>query len=133
MVFPPFFNLHLNLATRSSGSEPQSAPSLIFSDCIELLHFCCKEYNQSDLGIGHLVMSMCIGLLLCCWKKLFAMTSAFSWPNSISLCPASFLYSKAKFAIYSRYLLISYFFIPVHYNENDIIFVVSSRRSCRFL
>ena len=29
-------------------------------------------------------------ILLCCWKKLFAMTSAFSWPNSISLCPASF-------------------------------------------
>ena len=29
-------------------------------------------------------------LLLCCWKRMFAMTSAFSWQNSISLCPASF-------------------------------------------
>ena len=28
-------------------------------------------------------------LLLCCWKRVFAMTSAFSWQNSISLCPAS--------------------------------------------
>ena len=28
--------------------------------------------------------------LLCRWKKLFAMTSAFSWQNSVSLCPASF-------------------------------------------
>ena len=27
---------------------------------------------------------------LCCWKRVFAMTSAFSWQNSISLCPASF-------------------------------------------
>ena len=28
--------------------------------------------------------------LLCCWKAVFAMTSGFSWQNSISLCPASF-------------------------------------------
>ena len=27
---------------------------------------------------------------LCCWKMVFATTSAFSWQNSISLCPASF-------------------------------------------
>ena len=27
---------------------------------------------------------------MCCWKRVFAMTSAFSWQNSISLCPASF-------------------------------------------
>ena len=35
------------------------------------------------------MMSMC-GLLLCCWKRVFSMTSAFSWQNSISLCPTSF-------------------------------------------
>ena len=29
-------------------------------------------------------------LLLCCWKRVFAMTSAFSRQNSISLCPGSF-------------------------------------------
>ena len=33
MVFPTFFNLSLNLAIRSSLSEPQSAPSLVFADC----------------------------------------------------------------------------------------------------
>ena len=27
---------------------------------------------------------------MCCWKRVFAMTSAFSWQNSASLCPASF-------------------------------------------
>ena len=51
--------------------------------------FGCKEYNQSDFSVDHLVMSMC-SLLLCCWKRVFAMISAFSWQNSISLCPASF-------------------------------------------
>ena len=29
-------------------------------------------------------------LLLCCWKRVFAMTSLFSWQNSVSLCPDSF-------------------------------------------
>ena len=28
--------------------------------------------------------------LLCCWKRVFAMTCVFSWQNSVSLCPASF-------------------------------------------
>ena len=27
---------------------------------------------------------------LCCWKRVVAMNSVFSWQNSISLCPASF-------------------------------------------
>ena len=38
VVFPTFFNLSLNFATRSSWSEPQSAPGLVFADCTELLH-----------------------------------------------------------------------------------------------
>ena len=38
MVFHTFFNFSLNLAVRSSWSEPQSAPGLVFVDCIELLH-----------------------------------------------------------------------------------------------
>ena len=38
VVFPTFFNLSLNLAIRSSWSEPQSAPGLIFAGCTELLH-----------------------------------------------------------------------------------------------
>ena len=38
VVFPTFFNLSLNLAIRNSRSEPQSAPGLVFADCIELLH-----------------------------------------------------------------------------------------------
>ena len=28
--------------------------------------------------------------LLCGWKRVFVVTSAFSWQNSVSLCPASF-------------------------------------------
>ena len=38
VVFPTFFNLSLNVVIRSSRSEPQSAPGVVFSDCIKLLH-----------------------------------------------------------------------------------------------
>ena len=31
-----FFNFNLNLAIRSSWSEPQSAPGLVFADCKEM-------------------------------------------------------------------------------------------------
>ena len=46
--------------------------------------------------------------------------------------PSFILYFKAKLACYSRYLLTSYFCIPVPYDGKDIFFFgVSSRRSCR--
>ena len=38
---------------------PQSAPGLVFADCIELLQLGCKEHNQCDFGIDYLVISMC--------------------------------------------------------------------------
>ena len=45
--------------------------------------------------------------------------------------PCLILYSKAKLACYSRYLLTSYFCIPVPYDEKDIFFGVNFTRSCR--
>ena len=59
VVFPTFFNLSLNFAVRSSWSEPQTAPGLIFTDYIELIHPWVEEHNQSNFSIDHLVMSMC--------------------------------------------------------------------------
>ena len=49
------------------------------------------------------------------------MTSVFSWQLCQPL-PCFILYSKAKLACYSRYLLISYVCIPVLYDEKDIFF-----------
>ena len=46
MVFPTFFNLSLNLAIRSSWSEQQSAPSLVFADYIELLHLSARKRKE---------------------------------------------------------------------------------------
>ena len=55
----------------------------------------------------------------------------FSWQNSISLFFCFILYSKAKFACYSRCFLTSYFSIPVPYNESTSFWGVTFRRSCR--
>ena len=55
------------------------------------------------------------------------MTSVFSLPNSINLCPALFCTLKTKLAYYSGYLLTSYFCIPFPYDEKDIFFC------CQFL
>ena len=51
MVIPTLFSLSLNLPIRSSWSEPQSTPGLVFADCIELFHFGYKECNQNMLKI----------------------------------------------------------------------------------
>ena len=48
MVFPTFFNWSLNLAIRSSWSEPQSAPGLVFADCIELLHLWLQRIRSTS-------------------------------------------------------------------------------------
>ena len=45
MVFPTFFNFSLNLAIRSSWSEPQSAPGLVFVDCG-------SDHKLLGLGLG---------------------------------------------------------------------------------
>ena len=38
----------------------------------------------------------CVDFLLCCWKRVLAMTSVFSWQNSVSLCPASLCAPRPK-------------------------------------
>ena len=83
--------------------------------------FSCKEQNQSDFSIDHLVMFMC-RVFYCvvergvCYDQCILLAKL-CYPLSCFI-----LYSKAKFACYSRYLLTSYFCIPVPYDEKDIFF-----------
>ena len=89
--FPYFLQFKSEFCNKESWSEPLSAPSLVFADCIELLHLWLQRilsiwfwyWPSGDVHVeSH---------LLCCWKRVFAMTSAFSWQNSVSLCPALFV------------------------------------------
>ena len=59
--------------------------------------------------------------VLCCWKRVFAMTTAFSWQNSISLCPASFC-TPRQICLLLQVSLDFLLCTPVPYNEKDISF-----------
>ena len=46
---------------------------------------------MSKVGANYIWWCPCVcSLLLCCWKRVFAMTNVFSWQNSVNLCPSSF-------------------------------------------
>ena len=53
----------------------RASPSLAAKDIINLI----SDWPSGDVHVS--------SLLLCCWKRVFAMTSAFSWQNSVSLWP----------------------------------------------
>ena len=58
--------------------------------------------------------------LVLCGKSCFSVQNILN--KTVSFC--FILYSKIKLACYSGYLLVSYFCIPVLYDENDIFFLL---------
>ena len=75
VILPAFFSFSLNFAIRSSWYEPQSSPSLVFTDCRELLRLPVQRtwstwfhyWPRGDVDMqSH---------LLGCGKWVFAMTS----------------------------------------------------------
>ena len=79
LVFPTFFYLSLNLAIRSLWPEPQSAPSLVFANCIERASLYLAAKNIINL-ISVLTIWWCprVESPLVLLKRVLAMTSAFS-------------------------------------------------------
>ena len=59
VAFLAFFNLSLKFAIKNLSSEHPLVPSLVFADCIELLHLWLKKYNPSYFIVDLMVMSMC--------------------------------------------------------------------------
>ena len=88
MVYHTFFNLRPNFAIRSSWSELQSAPSLVCDDCRVSPSSATK--NVILISVLPICWCPCVESSLVLLEEVFAMTSAFSWQNSIGLCPASF-------------------------------------------
>ena len=87
----------------SSQSEPQSVPGLFFFfSFFCLLHRCSPP--SAAKNIIHLILELTIQVhvqshLLCCSKRVFAMSSALSSQNSISLCPASICTPKPNLPV----------------------------------
>ena len=69
-------------------------------------------------------------LLLCRWKRVFAATSAFSWKNSVSLCPASSCTPRSNLPVISgvSWLPTFAFQFPIMKSTS---FGVLRSRSCR--
>ena len=57
--------------------------------------------------------------------------SAFSWQNSVKLCPASFYTPRPNLLVTPHYLLISYFAFQPPMTKKTSFWGISSRRSCR--
>ena len=94
MVFPTFFNLSLNFAIRSSWSKSQSAPGLVFADCVELLHLWLqKPQNKSDFVLT-IWWCPCVESSLVLLEEGVCYDQCISWQNSVSLCPALFCIPK---------------------------------------
>ena len=106
----------------SSWSEPQSPLGLIFADSVELLHFFCKEYNQSDFNIDHLVISMCRVISWVVGKGSLLWPACSLDKTHVSLCPASFCNSRPNLPVILGIFLTSYFHIPTSYDEKNIFF-----------
>ena len=90
VVFPTFFSSTLNFAIRSSWSEPQSAPGLVFADCIELLHLWLQRIKLIWFSVLTIWWCPRVESSLVLLKEGICYNSVFSWQNSVSLCPASF-------------------------------------------
>ena len=79
-------------------------------------------------NIINLTLVLTIWWCLCVESSLVLLEEDVGYDQCVLLAklywplPCFILYSKAKFACYSRYLLTSYFCISVPYNEKDIFF-----------
>ena len=124
------FNLCLNFGTRSSWSEPQSAPSLVFADCIELLHLQLQKiYNLSDFSIDHLLMSM--------WRLVFCVVGrgCLLWPvSSLGKTLLAFVFcfsSRSNLSVTSGISWLPTFACQLPIKKRISFSGVSSRRPCR--
>ena len=68
-------------------------------------------------------------LLLYCWKWVFAMTSAFSLQNSVSLCPASFCTPRPNLPVTPGISWLSTFAFQSSIMKRTSFWGISSRRS----
>ena len=75
-------------------------------------------------------MSICRVFLLCCWKRVFAMTSVFSWQNSIGLCPASSRTPRPNMPVTPGISWLPTFSFQSPVMKRTSCLAVSSRKSC---
>ena len=101
VVFPTLFNLSLNLAIRSSWSEPQSAPSLVFADCRVSSSLVAKNII-SLISVLTIWWCPCVESSLVFLEEGVCYDQYIFLQNSISLCPASFRIPRPNLPVTPR-------------------------------
>ena len=146
MIFPYFLKFKLEF-WKNTWSEPQSVPSVVFTDSVELLHLWLQRTQQIWLWLDHLVMYMC---------RVFSWVVekwCLVWPVC-SLDKTSLVFALLHFVLQGQtrllfwYFWTSYLCISTPFDEKDMFFFfvcvcvcvclcvclcvcISSRRSCR--
>ena len=121
VIFPAFFSISLNLAIRSSWSEPQSAPCLVFADHI-------VSPSLATKNIINLILELTTWWIPSVESSVLLLEEGVCYDQCVLLAkhcqplPYIVSYSTAKISCYSRYLFVSDFCIPGSYNEKDIFF-----------
>ena len=135
MAFPTFFYLSLNLAIRSSWSEPQSAPGLGFADCTSSL----ASYLAAK-NIIHLISVLTIWRCPCVESSLVLLEEGVCYDQCILLAELLLAFALLHSVLQGQICLLLQVFLDflllhsVPYNEKDIFFGgVNSRRPCRSL
>ena len=88
-----------------------------------------KKYNQSDFGVGHLVMSMC--RIFSCVGKECLLWPVDSLGKTVSLCPTSFCTPKPNLPVTAGISWLPTFAFQSPMMKRTSLLGVSSRRSCR--
>ena len=99
--------------------------------------FCWLYRASPSLAAKNIILFQCWpsgdvhlqSLLLYCWKRLFAMISAFSWQNSISLCPASFRTPRPNLLVTPGVSLLPTFAFQSPVVKRTSFLAVSSKKS----
>ena len=121
MFSPTFLNSSLIFAIRNLWSEPQWDLGLVFADSIELLHLWCKDYNQFDFSIDHLVMSMCRVVSCVVGRGCLLWLACYLNKTLLAFALLHFVLQRQTCLLFF-YLLTSYFCILVPRDEKDISF-----------
>ena len=94
--------------------------------------FGCKEYNQSDFGIDHLVMSVC-RIFSCVVGRRCLLRPVPSLDKTLLTFALLHFVLQSQTCLLARYLFTSYFCISIPIMKGHLFWGVNSRKSCRSL
>ena len=97
--FPYFLQFKLEFVNKEFMIWATVSSRFVFADCVDLLRLCLKRilsiwFQYWSSGDVHMW-----SVLSCCWNRMLAMTSVFSWQSYLSLFPASFCTPRPNFPV----------------------------------